>query len=551
MAQDTNFDIDIYGDKIVSEPKESNKTESSVTTQSRFHGMSNPRGRDLGYGRGQDRGGGMPLPLGPRHGWAPTPRYTRNAARPPPPPPPAPFVLWCVRCRSNTHLLKDCVDCNEEGYMEGCPKCNTLDHQLFECPIEFKRQEEYHYTRQCRRNRPPWRMRQDHRDIRKLFNGFDVSEPDEIPWTAEFSKRNARMEIPRYQIDPAWMDYDNVPTQIAEADRAFVPGFTVQWDWRRKHLTAPKRPQQIPGVEQRVIVSNTSIGSENTVLPDRPVQENRTTTSFNDLAAKGQAARESERIGPMQLPFQSSYAGTLIPEDDGKLSATEIPREIEKRRRYVEAWNKRSGDSLPSLPRIPDEDQDNRSYDDSGDNDVFMEDDSQDHFQAQNERRPYQLARRIAPAKQRRSIADVSIFDDKSRNPLQKQRRSVADASIYDDTSQDPLRKQRRRIVDASIFDDTSRDPLRRERRSIADTSVYDDVDEVPSKRPRRSIADASIFDDTDRIDTRPRQFNSTSKKYKAGNLGDHTVYKICTSCGQDGHLSFQPSCPNHRSNQR
>ncbi|KAF7955550.1 hypothetical protein EAE96_004476 [Botrytis aclada] len=513
MAQDTDFEIDIYGDKIASEPKESNETELSATAQSRVHRMSNPRERDSGYGRGRGRSGGMPPPLGPRYEWFPTSRHPSTIARPPPPPP-APFVLRCVRCRSNAHLLKDCVDCNEEGYMEGCPKCNTLDHQLFECPIEFKRQEEYHYTRQCQRNRPPWRMRKDHRDIRKLYNGLDVSEPDEIPWTAEFLKRNARKDIPRHQIDPAWMDYDNVPTQIAEADRAFIPGFTVQWDWRRTHLTAPRRPQQIPqipGVDQRVIVSNTSTRSENTGLPYRPVQENRATTSFNDLAAKGQAARESERRGPMQLPFQSSYAGTLIPEDDGKLSAAELPKEIEKRRRYVEAWNKRSGDSLPSLPQVPDADQDDTSYEYDDDNDVFMGDHMEASFQAQYGRGapPLDDARRVAPVKQRRAV------------------------------------------VEASAFDETESVAPKRQRRAVVDASVFDEAENVSLQKQRRSNVDASNFDDTDFFDTRPRQFTSTSKKYKAGNLGDYAVYKICTSCGQDGHLSFQPTCPNHRSNRR
>ncbi|ESZ89497.1 hypothetical protein SBOR_10118 [Sclerotinia borealis F-4128] len=212
MVQKSELDIDIYGDLNPSKPKENIQISNSEKTALNAEAPSfNARMDNSRY----------PPPMGPRNPrqasydrrMMPPPRPRSYAAPQParPAPLPTPYTLWCARCSSDTHTFKDCVKCNKEGYMEGCPRCETLDHQYFECPIEIKRQEEYHYTRQCRRNRPPWRLRKDHRDIRKMLNGQDISEPDDIPWTAEFSRKNVGRDIPSHYLDPAWHDYDNVP----------------------------------------------------------------------------------------------------------------------------------------------------------------------------------------------------------------------------------------------------------------------------------------------------------------------------------------------------
>ncbi|KAI9640170.1 hypothetical protein NHQ30_011407 [Ciborinia camelliae] len=166
----------------------------------------------------------------------------------------APVKLWCPRCRSDNHALKNCTMCANDGFMDGCPKCNVLDHQYFNCPSPIGKQDRYHFLRQCRRGRPPWRMNVDHRDIRKITDGIDVSEPDEIPWTAEFAKMNIGKKLARIP-DPAWHNYDNVPKQISEREGHLMPDFVLKWAWDpQKFNTPPKKPDiglPTPAVEHQ------------------------------------------------------------------------------------------------------------------------------------------------------------------------------------------------------------------------------------------------------------------------------------------------------------
>ncbi|KAL6413103.1 hypothetical protein AUP68_02601 [Ilyonectria robusta] len=41
----------------------------------------------------------------------------------------------CGGCGSSTHNLAECLRCNDEGLMKGCPRCNTLLHGANDCSL--------------------------------------------------------------------------------------------------------------------------------------------------------------------------------------------------------------------------------------------------------------------------------------------------------------------------------------------------------------------------------------------------------------------------------
>ncbi|KAF5879562.1 uncharacterized protein Bfra_006771 [Botrytis fragariae] len=140
----------------------------------------------------------------------------------------------CANCKDPTHQLGVCMICNVEGYMDGCPVCNSLDHQFYECEKQGRaRNTVWNYAVKMRNNKPPLRLLQDHRLIEK-FGKITIKHKSFSPWTAEFAKNNrdlwknpqvfdsrSRKKESKYR-DPAWKHPNQVPLQISRKDMHLV-----------------------------------------------------------------------------------------------------------------------------------------------------------------------------------------------------------------------------------------------------------------------------------------------------------------------------------------
>lgn len=125
----------------------------------------------------------------------------------------------CVNCRRIGHRLKHCRKCDISGFMRGCPKCDTLDHEFEECR-DTHHTDEKHFLLDKRINLPPWAFS---RDIRKI-RGFNPAR--HTVWTPAFSvgrlssgewqeHEHLRVEQDEEQtIDPAWHNFQSIPADV-------------------------------------------------------------------------------------------------------------------------------------------------------------------------------------------------------------------------------------------------------------------------------------------------------------------------------------------------
>ncbi|TGO30987.1 hypothetical protein BPAE_0002g00790 [Botrytis paeoniae] len=134
----------------------------------------------------------------------------------------------CASCKDPTHQLGVCMICNDEGYMDGCPICNSLDHQFYECEKQDRAKNTvWNYAVKMRNNKPPLRLLQDHRLIEK-FGKITIKDESFSPWTAEFAKNNrdlwknprvfdsrSRKKESKYR-DPAWKHQKKIDMHLVK-----------------------------------------------------------------------------------------------------------------------------------------------------------------------------------------------------------------------------------------------------------------------------------------------------------------------------------------------
>lgn len=165
----------------------------------------------------------------------------------------------CANCKDPTHQLAACMICNDEGYMDGCPICNSLDHQIYECrKFDSSNNSLYSYAKKKRENKPPIRLLDDHRNIanKKIIGRKKGRKAMQYgPWTAEFARnnrdswkdpKNVDMRSKRklsHLVDPAWNNPSKVPLQISIKDLHLVPNLH-------------QKIQQF-GLDPRSLISNT------------------------------------------------------------------------------------------------------------------------------------------------------------------------------------------------------------------------------------------------------------------------------------------------------
>jgi hypothetical protein len=107
--------------------------------------------------------------------------------------------IWCYRqycgnCQGRNHQMRHCFDCADDGYMNGCQKCNTLNHEFIDCLARRQDgEEDYYFARIMRKNKPPIRLLRDVREVRRYDEkGEDITDPADIPWTPQCAVFNRR-----------------------------------------------------------------------------------------------------------------------------------------------------------------------------------------------------------------------------------------------------------------------------------------------------------------------------------------------------------------------
>lgn len=431
--------------------------------------------------------------------------------------------IFCTRCSKDDHRLKDCVNCSHDGYMDGCPKCRTLDHHFFKCHIASKPNGEYHFTRHCRRNRPPWRLMKDHRDCRKTLDGKDMSDPDDIPWTVEFSKRNINSVLSRTVVDPASQNYDSVPTQISEAQQYHIPGFSKQWNWDQKKFTTPaNRPSPI-GRFRRPSNQDQDDGYGGSYYADDEVPgyipdgtEDDTDWPSKDLVVKEwtmqqEKVRSSIPRPPPQLPSSSAQAINISIKKRG-ISITSGDARIQ--------IDVDGNESMYAMPEI-------------------------DNSRVLRKRKSNELALEDSRHKRTRPMEDASIDINVLNQVKDRVNSSQSRVDFMEIDSTQPT-APRRQMPGSENMESSRRcmpgsediEPIAPRRRMPGSTNTGP---------PRRRMPGSEYID----IDERDEERQPDTIKYLAGTMGDYQVYKKCTKCGSTEHLSYHTACPLHRSNQK
>lgn len=112
--------------------------------------------------------------------------------------------IRCVGCKSDKHTLAVCLKAGADGYMKGCPFCNTMDHSAGNCPHPALKGNKLLRLRHFvfdRRNMPSflnvkawYPLVEKHARSREAHDGY--------PWTPEFTKSIAgRINEIQHKVD--------------------------------------------------------------------------------------------------------------------------------------------------------------------------------------------------------------------------------------------------------------------------------------------------------------------------------------------------------------
>lgn len=111
--------------------------------------------------------------------------------------------LKCAGCGSSTHTLAWCLHCNSKGIMDGCPRCNKLDHSVDECAVlgALSARELVSELLGGRANMPPFNGRAWFLHFKAYIKDKQSpSLPQAFPWTPEFAF-GKQHEIAQLQAD--------------------------------------------------------------------------------------------------------------------------------------------------------------------------------------------------------------------------------------------------------------------------------------------------------------------------------------------------------------
>lgn len=97
----------------------------------------------------------------------------------------------CAGCNSRTHTLAECFRAWPNGYMHGCPRCNTLEHGVDDCEAmrEMSLKDKLQYLVWDRGNMPPFASSLGWGTLLQQYvsEGPGPSMPSYFPWTPQFT----------------------------------------------------------------------------------------------------------------------------------------------------------------------------------------------------------------------------------------------------------------------------------------------------------------------------------------------------------------------------
>ncbi|KAF5553409.1 hypothetical protein FNAPI_6773 [Fusarium napiforme] len=98
----------------------------------------------------------------------------------------------CVGCKSDKHTLAECLKASADGYMKGCPLCNTMDHNAGDClhpALKNNKLLSVRYFTNNRRNMPSFLdIKAWYPLVSKIIPQSDLRQDSQFPWTPEFTK---------------------------------------------------------------------------------------------------------------------------------------------------------------------------------------------------------------------------------------------------------------------------------------------------------------------------------------------------------------------------
>ncbi|KAI8260201.1 hypothetical protein K4K58_002105 [Colletotrichum sp. SAR11_239] len=154
----------------------------------------------------------------------------------------------CANCEHEGHVLLDCVEAGNEGYIDGCPWCNDASHIIDDCEAfeaecktnghEWTLQVLFHMLWARRVNKPPlathksWWLQGKNASSSKVRGGQSASKNSSLgkqwalwsqlgaPWTATFSKEGCQ-QVDHYPYEEeATFDYHSLVKDNATLDQS-------------------------------------------------------------------------------------------------------------------------------------------------------------------------------------------------------------------------------------------------------------------------------------------------------------------------------------------
>ncbi|KAF5687904.1 hypothetical protein FDENT_5194 [Fusarium denticulatum] len=141
----------------------------------------------------------------------------------------------CAGCGSSSHRLNICMKASQsDGLMKGCPRCNTLDHSLTDCPDTKHDLAMQLECIQMRANMPFFQPTQEWVDVVRAAVADGHKPLNNFPWTVKFTKKmynaiealhqdldkvgiNRRVGLP---IDPSTKDWETIQRNFSLGDLA-------------------------------------------------------------------------------------------------------------------------------------------------------------------------------------------------------------------------------------------------------------------------------------------------------------------------------------------
>lgn len=140
----------------------------------------------------------------------------------------APSGPKCAGCGSSSHELAWCLQCNNRGMMEGCPRCNTLTHGANNCTFRTSARELVSDLLYSRANMPPFSGRPWFLVFKDYIKGKENPPiPQAFPWSPAFALEK-RAEITQLQAElDAHRDRTKLPVDPSTKDWVTIQTIVV------------------------------------------------------------------------------------------------------------------------------------------------------------------------------------------------------------------------------------------------------------------------------------------------------------------------------------